>query len=661
MASELGKAYVQVIPSASGLKGALGKVMSGEGAAAGAMAGTKMSQAIGTTMQKVGGGMMKAGAIATAVSVPMIAGIKSAMSAYQVQNAAETKLTEIYKTRMGATKDAAKATMDLASALQKQGVVGDEVQLSGAQQLATFAKYPSTVNSLLPAMNNLLVQQKGLNGTEQDATQIANLMGKVMMGQTGALRRVGVSFDEGQEKVLKYGTEQEKAAMLSEVITQNVGNMNKVMAETPEGKIQQMKNAFGDLVEKVGGALAPVLADVANYISQNILPKIESFIKMMQGNSLIPKIIVGLTGILAIGGPILTLIGGIVSMVGGAIGAIGALPAAVSAVAAPIAAVVAVLALAYAKSESFRKAVNNLVKGVAGALKPAFAAIIPFVKLVITEVMNVAKAIGNALAPVIKFLTPIIVFLAKVFATKFKIALQIAGAVIKTISAAIQAVAAIVQGVAIGLGKLLSQAWNGIKNNAGKAWRAIVNVITAPLRMVASVVRSIIGAIKRAFNFSSILNGVKNTFKKVYDFITSPIKKAKELVNSAIKVIKGLFPLKLGKIFSGFKLPHFKIDGGKLPWGIGGKGKAPSVGIKWYQKAEQQPYMFKGATLFGAGEHNDEVLYGRNALMKDIRSAVNGGQTTINLYTTVNGAESAEDWATDAVAAVQRKMRVING
>ena len=198
--SQLGTAYVQIVPSAQGISGKIQKAIAPEATAAGLSAGDKIRGGMSSKLNTIGGGLMRAGTIATAVSVPIIAGLKKAMDAYGVQNAAETKLTEIYKTRMGATKQAANETMKLASALQREGVVGDEVALSGAQQLATFAKYPATVNSLMPAMENLLVQQKGLNGTTQDATNIANLMGKVMMGQTGALKRVGVSFTAAQER-----------------------------------------------------------------------------------------------------------------------------------------------------------------------------------------------------------------------------------------------------------------------------------------------------------------------------------------------------------------------------------------------------------------------------------------------------------------------------
>ena len=259
MASNIGTAYVQIVPAATGISQKMSAAIAPGAASAGVTAGQKIAGSMGATMKKVGGGMMKAGAIATAVSVPIIAGIKKALEAYGIQNAAETKLTEIYKTRMGLTDKAAKSTIAYAAALQKEGVVGDEVMLSGAQQLATFASTNKTVESLLPAMNNLMVQQKGLNGTQQDATNIANLMGKVLTGQTGALKRVGISFTEAQEKILKTGNEEERAAMLAQVITDNVGDMNKAMLSTPEGRMKQLSNTLGDIKEEIGRAFVPIL------------------------------------------------------------------------------------------------------------------------------------------------------------------------------------------------------------------------------------------------------------------------------------------------------------------------------------------------------------------------------------------------------------------
>ena len=88
-------------------------------------------------------------------------------------------------------------------------------------------------------MNNLLAQQKGLNATTQDAVTVGNLMGKAMQGQTSALTRTGITFNEAQEKVMKFGSESERAAMLAEIITQNVGNMNAELAKTDPGKQKQ--------------------------------------------------------------------------------------------------------------------------------------------------------------------------------------------------------------------------------------------------------------------------------------------------------------------------------------------------------------------------------------------------------------------------------------
>lgn len=180
------------------------------------------------------------------------AGMKDLADAYAVQEVAETKLATVMVQRMGATDAEIQSIKELASAQQELGVIGDEVQLSGAQQIATFLNEKASLETLLPAMNNLLAQQKGLNATTQDAVTVGNLMGKVMQGQTSALTRVGITFDEAEEKVLKYGTEQERAAMLAQVITNNVGDMNAQLAQTDSGKQQQLVNTLGDMKEQLG-------------------------------------------------------------------------------------------------------------------------------------------------------------------------------------------------------------------------------------------------------------------------------------------------------------------------------------------------------------------------------------------------------------------------
>lgn len=206
--------------------------------------------------------LMKLGAVSTAIG-----GLRDGFSqlsdmarqlagAYRVQEEAELKLDTIMRQRMSATDSEVDSIKQLASEQQRLGVIGDEVQLAGAQQVATFLSEKSSIEQLLPAMNNLAVQRKGLNVTAEDMVNIGNLVGKVMQGNVGALTRVGITFTEAEKQALKYGDEEQRAAMLAQIITNNVGEMNQKLAQTDAGKAKQMANGFGDMQEKIGEAVA---------------------------------------------------------------------------------------------------------------------------------------------------------------------------------------------------------------------------------------------------------------------------------------------------------------------------------------------------------------------------------------------------------------------
>ena len=124
--------------------------------------------------------------------------------------------------------------------------------------MATFLNEKASLDSLIPAMNNLLAQQKGLNATNQDAVGIGNMMGKAM--QAG--RRIatgGRHLYGGTEEVLQYGTESERAAMLAQVIRDNVGEMNAELARTDAGKQKQLENTLGDIKEQFGAMVQPAM------------------------------------------------------------------------------------------------------------------------------------------------------------------------------------------------------------------------------------------------------------------------------------------------------------------------------------------------------------------------------------------------------------------
>ncbi|MBO6301852.1 MAG: hypothetical protein J6N15_05400, partial [Ruminiclostridium sp.] len=133
--------------------------------------------------------------------------IKDSNDAYVVQMQNELKLTAHMKQRMNATDAEVQSIKDLASAQQQIGVIGDEIQLAGAQQLTTYARQSSTLRTLLPAMNNLIAQNAGYEASTADATSAADMLGRALNGQYTSLTRMGVTFTEAQENVLKYGTE----------------------------------------------------------------------------------------------------------------------------------------------------------------------------------------------------------------------------------------------------------------------------------------------------------------------------------------------------------------------------------------------------------------------------------------------------------------------
>lgn len=199
----------------------------------------------------------------------MIDVFKEWSDAYDVQIEAETKLETVMRQRMKSTQEDIQGIKDLCSAQQQLGVVGDEVQLAGVQQIATYIYEKEALAELIPAMNNLVAQQRGLNATAGDCISIANLMGKAMMGNTPALREVGITFSEAEEKAVKYGTEVERAAALAKIITNNVGEMNSALAATDGGKIKQLENNIGDLKEKVGGlvkGMMPALTAINQFV-----------------------------------------------------------------------------------------------------------------------------------------------------------------------------------------------------------------------------------------------------------------------------------------------------------------------------------------------------------------------------------------------------------
>ena len=208
-----------------------------------------------------------------------MAGLTASYNAVQQAN---TQLTTVMRQRMDATEEDIKKVNEVIGAQSKLGVIGGTIQKTGAQQIATFLKEKGTLEQLIPAMNDLLAQQKGLNATQEDARSVANLMGKAMTGQTSALRRVGITFSEAQENIMKYGTEQQRAAMLAQIITDNVGHMNTQLGKTDAGQLKQAEMQFAAIKVQIGELVSKWLPKIT--FAAQALTIVNSMISL--GNSI---------------------------------------------------------------------------------------------------------------------------------------------------------------------------------------------------------------------------------------------------------------------------------------------------------------------------------------------------------------------------------------
>lgn len=174
--------------------------------------------------------------------------------------------------------------------------------------------------------------------------------------------------------------------------------------------------------------------------------------------------------------------------------------------------------------------------------------------------------------------------------------------------------------------------------------------------LLKTAAKNAVNGFKGAFKGNGILSAVKGAFTKIPSAVKSIFTKAVSLVKSFPGRFKNA--LKFSWSLPHLNLPHLSVSGGKAPFGIGGKGSLPSFHISWYKKAMESPYVFSDATLFGAGEAGDEMLYGRSRLMSDIKEATQGTKNDVTINVTVNGADNPEEWGIRMASELRRQVKM---
>lgn len=680
--TSLGKAYVQIVPSAEGISGSITEVLSPEAEKAGKKTSKTLSGTISAGMTKTGKGLT------AGVTVPLAAIGAASVAAWKE---VDTGLDTIVQ-KTGASGEALDGMSDVMNNLAttiptdfatagaaigevntRFGSTGEELEsLSG--QFIKFAQLNGTdvsqsvdsVSSMMAAFGletqdagrmldalNTVGQQTGVDvtylsdavaknaasfqGMGMTAEQAASYLGTMSMAgldSSTAMRGIqtamknaakdGKSLDEVlgefETTMNSNASESEKLTAAYELFGTRAGGAIANAVSNGTISLTDFTSGLGDFEGSVSGTFEGTLdpidkfqtslnkiksvgADVGASLLETLAPVVEQVADVIQKvldawNGLSPEtqqMIIKAALIAAAIGPVLLGVGQLISTITTVISTVKTLGSVFQTVAmGPVGLIIAAIAAAVVVGILLYK---NWDK----------------VKAKVLKIWNTIKENASVVWESIK------------------------AVVLLPIRAARKVITTVWNKVT----SFLSEKWEAIKTTASTVWEAIKTVVTAPIQAAKRVVSKAVDKISSVFDvFNSVKETVTSVFESIGNAISNPIETAKGLVDSAVSTIKNLFPISMGKIFSGIKLPHFKISGGKIPWGIGGMGTKPSIDVEWYKKAYDTPYLFNSSTIVptltglkGFGDGNGgEIVYGRNQLLRDIAAASNGGIYNFAIY-----------------------------
>lgn len=652
--SDLGTAYVQIVPSARGISGSISKVIGGEADAAGAMAGGKISGKIMGALAAAGIGAALGAGIKKSITEganleQAIGGIETLFkdsSDRMIKNADNAFRTA----GISANTYMEQATSFSASLLQSTG--GDTRKAADA---ANQAIIDMSDNANKMGSNIQDIQNAYQGFAKQNYTMLDNL--KLGYGGTKTeMERLLADAEKisGQKYDISNLSDVYEAIHVIQTDLDITGTTSKEAAETLSGSFASMKaaadNLLGDLAlgRNVGPAMVSLAETAGTFLFKNLLPAIGRIFKSL------PKAIVAL---IKTGAPQFMKAGS--EMVKGVISGMKKT--------APD--------MAKELPKLVKRALNGITQNLPELLSKGRQMIVGLVSGISRSAPQFMKAAQQIAAKLPEFLRknlPVIAAeggklvgqlaatilknLPRIIASAAKLGLTLVQGVLKMIPTMLKAGADLVANFAKGLG---GAALAAVKGAAGR----IVQALLSPISAIGGKISGYVSTVKNVLSFSGLAGKVRGVWNSIKSAITSPIQSAKEKVSSVVGKIKNLFPLKAGKIFSGLKLPHFEITSkGSFPYGIAGKGSLPKWKVGWYKKAANEPYLFTRPTLDvrGYGDaSDDEMLYGRRKLMNDIKEATGGQKrnVTINNYITVNGAKDPEKWASGAMKEFRREAR----
>lgn len=197
-----------------------------------------------------------AAAAAAAYAVKLgVDGVKAAIEDEQAQ----ARLAQTLKNATGATNDQIAATEKFISSMQMATGVSDD------KLRAAMGRLSLSTNDVTKSQELLKLALDISKATGKDVEGVANALGKAYDGQTTALGKLGVGLSSAELKGMSFEQTQRKLSDL-------FGGAAAANAQTFAGKIEIMKQRFGEFQEDVGNKVIPILMNLFKMIDEKVVP-----------------------------------------------------------------------------------------------------------------------------------------------------------------------------------------------------------------------------------------------------------------------------------------------------------------------------------------------------------------------------------------------------
>lgn len=233
----------------------------------------KFGQNVSTTAQKTKKDLTGSYlALAAAATGAFIFGKKSVDAYAQSELAIERLKTGIQNVKSATDKNV-DSLINQAKQLQKTTRFSDDAYISAQGILTTFQLNQRAIEKLTPRLADMSEGLARVTGEMPDLESNAILVAKAIGGEdttglVGALRRVGVIMTDTQQEMLKTGTVEERASLVTQILDQNFKGMGETAGTTTAGGIAKLQNNFNDFQENVGLALSKVLNPLLEFFNK---------------------------------------------------------------------------------------------------------------------------------------------------------------------------------------------------------------------------------------------------------------------------------------------------------------------------------------------------------------------------------------------------------